>query len=164
MNCREFVDFLMEYLDGRLDASQAAVFQEHMRECPPCEVYLDTYQETIREWTTAGYLKTETLPSGAKWRYDYDAKDNLIQITDPKGRTVRYDYDSKSRPIRVRDQNGVRSEQIYDKDGRLRALTRLRDGVEQDFYYATEANDFTLRFQRHVTDFIQRRADVLLAD
>ena len=30
------------------DASQAAVFQEHMRECPPCEVYLDTYQETIR--------------------------------------------------------------------------------------------------------------------
>ena len=48
MNCREFVDFLMEYLDGRLDASQAAGFQEHMRECPPCEVYLDTYQETIR--------------------------------------------------------------------------------------------------------------------
>lgn len=32
----------------------------------------------------------------------------------------------------------------FDKEGSLRAFTRLRDGVEQDFYYAPEANDFTL--------------------
>ena len=48
MNCREFVDFLMEYLDGDLDADVRGVFEEHMVECPPCEVYLDTYRGTIR--------------------------------------------------------------------------------------------------------------------
>ena len=48
MNCREFVDFLMRYLDGQLDAAALEIFEEHMRECPPCEVYLDTYRETIR--------------------------------------------------------------------------------------------------------------------
>ena len=48
MNCREFVDFLMEYLDGELDPARARVFEGHMRDCPPCEVYLDTYRETIR--------------------------------------------------------------------------------------------------------------------
>ena len=48
MNCREFVDFLMEYLDGDLDADAREIFEAHMVECPPCEVYLDTYRETIR--------------------------------------------------------------------------------------------------------------------
>ena len=48
MNCREFVDFLMEYLDGNLPDAQAATFCEHMGECPGCERYLETYRETVR--------------------------------------------------------------------------------------------------------------------
>jgi anti-sigma factor RsiW len=48
MNCREFVDFLMSYIDGELDDEPTRVFEEHMRRCPPCEVYLDTYRETIQ--------------------------------------------------------------------------------------------------------------------
>jgi len=48
MNCREFVDFLMTYLDGELEEGPARVFEEHMRLCPPCLVYLDTYKDTIR--------------------------------------------------------------------------------------------------------------------
>ena len=48
MNCREFVDFLMEYLDGELARDAREVFEEHMEACPPCEVYLDTYRETTR--------------------------------------------------------------------------------------------------------------------
>ena len=48
MNCREFVDFLMDYLDGNLIAAQETTFRMHMEQCPGCERYLDTYRETVR--------------------------------------------------------------------------------------------------------------------
>jgi len=48
MNCREFVGFLMDYLDGALPPEQAATFDAHMDDCPSCVTYLDTYRETIR--------------------------------------------------------------------------------------------------------------------
>lgn len=48
MNCREFVDFLMSYLEGELEAEPTRVFEDHMRLCPPCLTYLDTYRDTIR--------------------------------------------------------------------------------------------------------------------
>ena len=48
MNCREFVDFLMEYLEGGLDADVRATFEQHMDACPGCIAYLDTYRETLR--------------------------------------------------------------------------------------------------------------------
>ena len=48
MNCREFVEFLMDYLDGGLPAEQAATFNAHMDGCPSCVTYLETYRETIR--------------------------------------------------------------------------------------------------------------------
>ena len=48
MTCREFVDFLMEYLDGTLDPSERRIFEGHIDECPGCVTYLDTYRETVR--------------------------------------------------------------------------------------------------------------------
>ena len=48
MSCREFVDFLMDYLDDDLEAEPRRVFEEHMQLCPPCVAFLDTYRETIR--------------------------------------------------------------------------------------------------------------------
>lgn len=48
MTCREFVDFLMRYLDGELGPEQSATFRQHMEACPPCVHYLETYRETIR--------------------------------------------------------------------------------------------------------------------
>lgn len=48
MNCREFVDFLMEYLDGEMPQRQRGIFEGHMEECPACVTYLDTYRETVR--------------------------------------------------------------------------------------------------------------------
>jgi anti-sigma factor RsiW len=47
VNCREFVDFLMGYLDGELEPAQAEVFRRHMQACPPCVDYLETYRQTI---------------------------------------------------------------------------------------------------------------------
>ena len=48
ITCREFVDFLMSYLEEELDVEPRRVFEEHMGLCPPCLSYLDTYRDTIR--------------------------------------------------------------------------------------------------------------------
>lgn len=48
MTCREFVDFLLAYLEGGLQGPQRAVFDQHMAACPSCVTYLDTYRDTIR--------------------------------------------------------------------------------------------------------------------
>lgn len=47
LTCREFVDFLMDYLEGALDADTRGTFEGHMGACPSCETYLDTYRETV---------------------------------------------------------------------------------------------------------------------
>ena len=48
MNCRDFVDFLMAYLERELEQRQREVFEEHMGDCPSCRDYLVTYEDTIR--------------------------------------------------------------------------------------------------------------------
>ena len=48
MTCREFVAFLMSYIDDDLDEDPRRIFEEHMQLCPPCGIYLDTYRDTIR--------------------------------------------------------------------------------------------------------------------
>ena len=48
MNCREFVEFLMDYLDQTLPKRQRTIFKGHIDECPNCGTYLETYEETVR--------------------------------------------------------------------------------------------------------------------
>lgn len=48
MRCRDFVDFLMDYLEDDLDRDVRRTFERHMGDCPDCEIYLETYRETIR--------------------------------------------------------------------------------------------------------------------
>ena len=48
MKCREFVEFVMEYLDGTLGESERSVFEDHIGLCPPCVNYLASYRETVR--------------------------------------------------------------------------------------------------------------------
>ncbi len=48
MNCREFTDFLDDYVDGHLPGDQSATFEQHMRDCPPCVDYLESYRETAK--------------------------------------------------------------------------------------------------------------------
>lgn len=47
MNCREIIEFLMDYCDGELPEHVQACFEMHLQVCPPCETYLKTYRETI---------------------------------------------------------------------------------------------------------------------
>ena len=60
MNCREFVEFLMRYLEDELPEEQATSFRQHLADCPPCETYLETYRETVRLGREV--CQGETLP------------------------------------------------------------------------------------------------------
>ena len=48
LSCRELVEFLADYLDGALPAPNRERFEEHLRACPACVDYLDSYRETMR--------------------------------------------------------------------------------------------------------------------
>jgi anti-sigma factor RsiW len=72
MNCREFTEFLHEYLFGNLPAEERAEFDKHLAECPWCVAYLDSYQKTIR-LEQAAFSAPEDAPPPA------DAPEELIQ-------------------------------------------------------------------------------------
>ncbi|MCL4821069.1 MAG: zf-HC2 domain-containing protein [Vicinamibacteria bacterium] len=42
--CREFVEFLDDYLSSRLPAEERALFNEHLSRCPPCVAYMQGYE------------------------------------------------------------------------------------------------------------------------
>lgn len=48
INCREFVEFLDDYLDGRLQAERLAEFNNHLAGCPACVTYMHTYREATK--------------------------------------------------------------------------------------------------------------------
>ena len=47
MTCREFVDFLMSYLDGELESEARNVFETHLGRCPSCMCYMADYKKTV---------------------------------------------------------------------------------------------------------------------
>ena len=46
--CRDFIEFLMDYLSGELPEAQREVFEAHLAVCASCVAYMKTYQETVR--------------------------------------------------------------------------------------------------------------------
>lgn len=48
LTCRDVVDFLMDYMEGGLDAPQRAEFETHLTLCDDCVAYLRQYEATVR--------------------------------------------------------------------------------------------------------------------
>ena len=48
MTCREFADFMMDYLSGELSSESRAEFDYHLSVCSNCRRYLASYQETVK--------------------------------------------------------------------------------------------------------------------
>ena len=48
MTCQELIDFLLAYFDEELAVEQRQVFEEHLRRCPECIHYVETYRLTVR--------------------------------------------------------------------------------------------------------------------
>jgi len=72
ITCREFVDFLMDYLEGSLEQDVRSSFEGHMDACPSCITYLDTYRETV----ALGKSVLCDTPDGP---VPEDVPDNLVQ-------------------------------------------------------------------------------------
>jgi anti-sigma factor RsiW len=72
MNCREFTEFLHEYLFGNLSAEERAEFEKHLAECPWCVAYMDSYKKTM-ELERGAFSVAEDTPPPA------DAPEELIQ-------------------------------------------------------------------------------------
>ena len=47
ITCKEFEDFILDYLDDELPALQRTRFERHIRVCRECRQYLQAYQRTL---------------------------------------------------------------------------------------------------------------------
>ena len=48
MTCREFADFMMDYLLGELSSESRAEFEYHLSLCSNCRTYLAGYEESVK--------------------------------------------------------------------------------------------------------------------
>lgn len=71
MTCREFADFMMDYLAGELPSESRESFERHLAICQNCRNYLAGYQETVRLGKRAFEDGEKPLPS--------DVPDDLVK-------------------------------------------------------------------------------------
>jgi anti-sigma factor RsiW len=48
VTCREFADFMADYLSGDLPADSRSTFEHHLGLCANCRNYLTSYEETVK--------------------------------------------------------------------------------------------------------------------
>jgi anti-sigma factor RsiW len=71
LTCREFVEFLADYLEGRLPEDQLARFNRHLAACPSCVSYTRSYQDTVRLGKNVLSRREEPVPG--------DVPEDLVQ-------------------------------------------------------------------------------------
>ena len=71
MTCREFADFMLDYIAGQLPAESAALFERHLSRCPKCPKYFEQYKATIAAGKSAFDSPDEQVPA--------DVPEDLIQ-------------------------------------------------------------------------------------
>ena len=53
MTCRDFADFMADYLSGELSSESRAEFEYHLSLCVNCRRYLNSYRESVNLGTRA---------------------------------------------------------------------------------------------------------------
>jgi hypothetical protein len=48
MNCKKLVELLEEFIGGELPSDVQVLCEHHLKICPPCVVFLETYRLTIK--------------------------------------------------------------------------------------------------------------------
>jgi anti-sigma factor RsiW len=61
--CREFIDFIGQYLADELSPDERAKFEFHLTHCAPCVRYLHSYKETIRVGKVALAPSNDPVPT-----------------------------------------------------------------------------------------------------
>jgi anti-sigma factor RsiW len=62
VTCREFADFMADYLSGELPAPAKSAFDHHLSLCVNCRRYLASYAETIKLGKAAFADESAKLP------------------------------------------------------------------------------------------------------
>lgn len=65
MKCGEMLEMLSDYIDGELEARLCAEIEAHMRECPDCQVMVDTLRKTVVLYRIHGHAE---MPPGVRTR------------------------------------------------------------------------------------------------
>ncbi len=63
MTCREFADFIIDYLAGELPADAREPFERHLSRCHGCHEYLAQYRNTVRAGRLAFENPEEDVPA-----------------------------------------------------------------------------------------------------
>jgi anti-sigma factor RsiW len=63
ITCREFEDFIMDYLEGSLPVAQSKKFEWHLRICRECRQYLAAYKRTIEIGKAVVGPADESIPA-----------------------------------------------------------------------------------------------------
>ena len=63
LTCVELVELVTDYFEGVLPAAERARFEEHLRGCGYCRLYLDQMRRTIQ---VLGKLTEESIPAAAR--------------------------------------------------------------------------------------------------
>ena len=58
MSCKQLVELVTDYLEGRLTGADLEGFEGHLGECPPCGIYLEQMRVTLR---ALGRIPQETI-------------------------------------------------------------------------------------------------------
>ena len=78
LTCREMVELVTDYLEGRLDGADRERFEAHVAECDACTLYIEQMCMTV---TALGHIPPETISPEAErellgafrdWRSDRD--------------------------------------------------------------------------------------------
>jgi anti-sigma factor RsiW len=63
ITCKEFVEWVTDYLEGKLPAEERRQFDAHLAQCSGCPHYLEQIRETMR---VEGELKEESIEPQAR--------------------------------------------------------------------------------------------------
>ncbi|GIU95581.1 MAG: hypothetical protein KatS3mg012_2038 [Gaiellaceae bacterium] len=63
LECRELVELVTDYIEGRLSVEDRIRFEAHLDECPYCRTYLEQMEQTI---AVLGYVPEESLSDDAR--------------------------------------------------------------------------------------------------
>lgn len=81
ITCQHITSLILDYVTGELDPDTTVAFEAHLRICPDCVAFLNTYQKTIQATRS---LRYEEIPSEMVNRVRRFLQEKIMKL--PRGR------------------------------------------------------------------------------
>ena len=62
-SCKQITDLVLDYLNDKLRPAVKRDFERHLRICPDCVHFLNTYKKTV---SVTGTVRSEEIPAAVK--------------------------------------------------------------------------------------------------